>query len=156
MKKKFTLIALVAIAGCAAAQTASNPNPFAKPAVASPSIPQPTPQASPVVNNQGAPQPFPVYQGVNTPQSGYVAPQPPNVVEETEEVPAVRIGKVNGKEVYRGSDTYIFQQKDKNVKVTRKPVKPSVPSGMPQGDLNSSSPNRGNLPSMVGRPAPRN
>lgn len=152
MKIQFTLIALVALVGGVAAQPVSNPNPFAKPAVG----PSPTQQSPLSGGNQPTQHPFPVSQGTNLPPPGYSPTPPSSLTEETEEVPAVRIGRVNGKDIYRGTETYLFMPKDKNVKVTRKPVKQGSQSNVVAADPNLNTQNRGNLPSMVGRPAPRN
>lgn len=156
MKKVITAIALLTGAITSHAQ-ATNPNPFARPV--------PSPVAQPLPGGLGPNPDQPRPPGAAFPSQANVSPgnsyahsqsQSPAVVEETEEIPAVRIGKVNGKDIYRGAETYLFQKQDKNTKVTRKPIKQMAGAPVATTDPNGNVQNRGNLPSMVGRPAPRN
>lgn len=155
MTKKVLFSLLLAAVGTVAA--AQGPNPFARPSAqptaaapaAGPGTPGVSPEMVPPAVMPGMPG-IPAMPGVPG-----MAGQPgmgPETVEE--EVQASRIGKVNGHHIYRGQSTYVFEP-TKNRKVVRRisaqalPVVPAVP-GSPSAN------NTSQLPSMVGRPAPRN
>ncbi len=163
MKKTILALSLAAC-GAAFAQSAGQ-NPFARPTS------QPAP-ASPVNGAAaGAPavppnnMPYPVMQpmpGVMPGQPaimqpGQMAPSGPEVVEE--EVSVVRVGKVNGQYLYRGTGAYLFEPTNKK-KVVRKPtVAQSGAAGLPAAMPAIPVPGAAAqpvpaLPNMVGRPAP--
>lgn len=82
-----------------------------------------------------------------------VAPVPlkkEDIVEE--DVPSIRVGKVNGEYIYRGTNTYLFEETGLR-KIVRKPVAVVV-AGPAAGPSRAGAPPTPNLPSSVGRPAP--
>ncbi len=145
MKKYFislTTLAALATSSLVAAQSAA-PNPFARP-TAAPTAPAPaTPGALPAIPPPGlAPAGAPLLGGPGVELS--------DVAEPAEEVPATRIGTVNGQVIYRGNGTYLFEKAGKTP-VARKPVASTtpIPGTLP---LTMPSPTTG-LPSLVGRPS---
>lgn len=82
--------------------------------------------------------------------------------EGIEEVPAVKLGVVNGKAIYRGDSVYLIEKEDPTTAVVRKAKRksagetqasPGVANGTDQPGLNPGA--RPALPSTVGAPAPR-
>lgn len=173
MNKTLLALALTAFIGVAHSQTA--PNPFARPtqgaapgqlnvhggAVNSglPQLPNggvPSSVIQPLPANGAMPgvlpgQPAMVQPGMPGAPAAMTGPE---VVEE--EVSVVRVGKVNGQYLYRGTGTYLFEPTSKK-KVVRKP---SVQQGSAAAALpaipvpGASAQPAANFPSMVGRPAP--
>ena len=158
MNLKFLVAAILASAS-AMAQAATNPfKPPASPATArqspSPAAPQglPTPgHFNPGNPNVPPPPPVMAHQG---PTGLPDAPAP--VPEETvEEFHAVRVGTVNGKTVYRGEHGgYLFEAPKKGSEARRvvkvSAMRPAVGASQP-----AATQSRPDLPSMVGKPAPR-
>ncbi len=163
MKK--TILALsLAVCSAAFAQSAGQ-NPFARP-TSQPTTTSPANGAAagvPAIPVNGLPspvmQPMPgVMPGQPAiMQPGQMAPSGPEVIEE--EVSVVRVGKVNGQYLYRGTGAYLFEPTNKK-KVVRKPtVQQAGAAGLPiampaipvPGAAAQPAPA---LPNMVGRPAP--
>ena len=124
-------------------------NPFAKPSAAvsppSPSNPVPgNPQLPAVMPNVSTPMAPPL------PPSAITLPPlvPPAPEVAPEEVSVVRIGKVNGQYIYRGTGTYLFEMAKE--KLQRKPVVqasslPALPTNIPGSvSLNGASGSNGN------------
>lgn len=153
MFKFTTQLLIVALMGISLAQAqtpAANgsapvavANPFAKPSAA---VPSPSP-SNPVPGNPQLPAATP---NVSTPMAPPLPPSamtlPPLVLPAPEvapeEVSVVRIGKVNGQYIYRGTGTYLFEAAKEKLK--RKPVVqasslPVLPPNIP----GSVSPNGG-------------
>ncbi|MNR71670.1 hypothetical protein D3C71_23010 [compost metagenome] len=139
-------VSLLALSGLAHAQ---NANPFSPPA------PPPIVAPPPVVD---APAP-----------AAAPAPPPAPVDNSTrEEVQGSRIGTINGVRIYRGSNTYVFEDAKEN-KLTRVPARASASSdggapgisapapaaSAPAATASRNPPPPKNLPSMVGKPAPK-
>ena len=131
---------LVGISTSAAAQAV---NPFSPP-------PPPPP---PVVE-------MPIQPVAPTPEP---EPEPEPEPMLLEQVQASRIGVVNGKFFYRGSDTYLFDEMGER-KLVRQIAEPSLSEDepasrspaarSPRSSASSAAPAPKPLPSMVGRPAP--
>lgn len=166
--KKALIISVLVLANTAIAQTA---NPF-KPAPAAPAQPA-APGGAGVPSNQSVPGnqsnpgmppavPFPGGApniGPNGMPMYNGAPAPgPEIVEE--EVQATKIGKVNGLDIYRGTNTYVFDKPNPNRKVVRRPVTGQTAGAASQSPLAAGAQGVAQganaLPSMVGRPAPTN
>lgn len=133
-------LALTAVSGLASAQAN---NPFSRPAPPAPVVVAPAP--------------------VQEPQA--LPPPPLPVVEDPtirEEVQASRIGVVNGIRIYRGSDTYVFEKVEDKKLVRIPATQSSTASDMPSAapapaprPRASTATTPKNLPSMVGKPAPK-
>lgn len=109
--------------------------------------------------NGGTSMPSGMSQGMN---QGY-QPSPGQPFEDgIEEVPAVKLGVVNGKAIYRGDSVYLIEKEDPTTAVVRKAKRKSASApqastggatGADQPGLNPGA--QAGLPSTVGSPAPR-
>jgi hypothetical protein len=147
------VVALLATAsGLAAAQ--QSPNPFARPVEPVHIAPvMPTPMPGDAMGAPGVAQP-PVQAAPAAP----VVPARPTIEEE---VDASRVGTVNGLRIYRGTNTYIFE-KAADKQLVRRVANPASQAGapmnaggMPMPGPAVQAPAPRDLPSSVGKPAPK-
>ena len=174
MFRKFLVPLALAVSALASFAQSTAPNPFKPPSAGPSTAPAPLlpPATLPHGTAQGVPLPppvptnvgpngMPVAVGVSNGAvpalplpDGSIAPTPPE--KDVEEFSAVRVGKVNGKNIYRGDQGGYHFEADSKKKPERKVVKsthqrpllPAPAGATPNGQA------RPDLPSMVGKPAP--
>ncbi|KWT98299.1 MULTISPECIES: hypothetical protein [unclassified Variovorax] len=152
MKKLHLAVAalLATASGVALAQSA--PNPFARPV-------EPA-QPAPVVEQSQPGMPLATPGVVQAPVPA--APAMPIVLSKPtieEEVDASRVGTVNGLRIYRGTNTYVFE-KAADKELIRRVSNPAAQVGAPAATVGApvpmpAAPTPRDLPSSVGKPAPK-
>lgn len=127
---KRTLV-LATLAGSLTAALAQQPNPFARPGP--PAIPPP------VTASPAAVVPPP--------------PEEPKPIVLTEEIPSVRLGRVGGEYLYRGTvaQTYVFTEAEPAI--NRVAMTPALEAARAEEAAREAA-KKPNLPSVVGGPTP--